>query len=116
MSTITVPRQDVTSEEVCKVLRDGLGDGYNVLPGMGMGQSSIRGPHPAQPDTILVGTGENRLFRAEIKIVRQGGQTVISISPGGLVVPLIINSVGIARLSVTKQTKRDVDDIRRVTT
>jgi len=97
MSTITVPRADVTSEEVCKVLRDGLKDGYNVLPGMGMGQSAIQGPHPAQPDTILVGTGGNRFFKAEIKIVRQRGQTVIRITPGGLVVPLIINSVGIAR-------------------
>jgi hypothetical protein len=97
MATITVPRQDVTLEEVCKVLRDGLGDGYNVLPGMGMGQSAIRGPHPAQPDTILVGTGGNRFFKAEIKIVGRAGQTVIRISPGGLVVPRIINSFGIAR-------------------
>jgi hypothetical protein len=97
MPTITVPRDDVTSEEVCKALRDGLGAGYNVLPGMGMGQSGIQSPHPAQPDTILVGTGSNRFVKAEIKIVRQGGRTILRISAGGLVLPLIINSVGIAR-------------------
>ena len=101
MPTVTVPRDDVTSEEVCKVLRDGLGSGYNVLPGMGMGQFAIQGPHPAQPDTILVGTGSNRLIKAEINFVRQGGQTMLRISPGGITADRLVNSLGIARKART---------------
>jgi hypothetical protein len=97
MSTITVHREDVTSEEVAKVLRDGLGAGYNVLPGKGMGRSAVQGPHDADPDTILVGTGSNRIVKAQIKIVPHGGQTVLHISPGGLSWDLALNSVGIAR-------------------
>ena len=38
MTTITVPRTDLTAEEVAAVLRDGLGADYHVLPGMAMGQ------------------------------------------------------------------------------
>jgi hypothetical protein len=98
MSTITVHRENVTSDEVCKVLRDGLGGGYNVLPATSMGRSALQGPHTdADPDTILVGTGENRVVKAQIKIVPQSGQTVLHISPGGLSWDLIFNSLGIAR-------------------
>ena len=38
MPAVTVPRTDLTAEEVSQVLHDGLGDGYNVLPGMVMGR------------------------------------------------------------------------------
>jgi hypothetical protein len=31
MSTVTVPRADLTTEEVATVLRDRLGHGYNAL-------------------------------------------------------------------------------------
>jgi hypothetical protein len=34
MSTITVPRSDVTAQEVCAVLRDRLGSRYRVTPSM----------------------------------------------------------------------------------
>ncbi len=97
MSTITVHRENVTSEEVCQVLRDGLGDRYNVLPATGMGRSALQGPHDADPDTILVGTGSNRVVKAEVKIVPQGGQTALHISPGGLSWDLALNGLGIAR-------------------
>ena len=36
MSTITVPRSDVTSDEVADALCWGLGSRYKVLPGMGV--------------------------------------------------------------------------------
>jgi hypothetical protein len=36
MSTITVPRSDVTSDEVADVLRQGLGARYDILPGKGI--------------------------------------------------------------------------------
>jgi hypothetical protein len=44
MPTVTVPRADLTTEEVVTVLRDGLGAGYNVLPGKAMAGSSSK-PH-----------------------------------------------------------------------
>ena len=36
MSTITVTRSDVTSDEVADALRQGLGSRYKVLPGTGV--------------------------------------------------------------------------------
>ena len=47
MPTFTVPRADLSTEEVVTVLRDGLGAGYNVLPGMTMGQLPFQGPAKA---------------------------------------------------------------------
>jgi hypothetical protein len=96
MSTITVPRADLTTEKVCKVLRDGLGASYDVVPGMAMAQTIIGTPHRDE-DAILVGKGSYRLFKAEIRMQRRGGETVISISPGGLTIDLVVNSLGIAR-------------------
>jgi len=97
MPTITVSRDNVTSDEVCKVLRDGLGDGYNVLPGTAMGRSAVQGPHAAEPDKILVGTGSNRVIKAQVTIEQHGGRTVLHITPGGLSWDLALNSLGIAR-------------------
>lgn len=97
MATITAPRASLTAEEVCTVLRDGLGAGYNVLPGMGMGRAAGMGPHPAGPDTIVVGTGNNRVYKAEVKLIRRDGQTILRISPGGLLGDLVVNTLGTAR-------------------
>ena len=80
MSTITVQRSDVTSEEVAEALRQGLGPRYHVLSGTKINAS----PEPDQPDAILVGTGSNRVFRAEVAISRHSGQTFIHVNPGGL--------------------------------
>jgi hypothetical protein len=97
MPTVTVPRADVTTEEVATVLREGLGDGYNVLPGMAMGRPAWSGPHEGQPDTILVGTGSNRAVKAQVTLIRRSGQTELRISPGGLSGDLVLNTLGIAR-------------------
>ena len=42
MYTITVPRPDLQPDEVVEVLRDGLGSGYNVLPGMRQTPSALQ--------------------------------------------------------------------------
>jgi len=84
MSTITVQRSDVTSEEVAEALRQGLGPRYHVLPGTKINANPVTSPEPDQPDTILVGTGSNRVFRAEVAISRDSGQTLIHVNPGGL--------------------------------
>lgn len=96
MSTVTVPRPDLTTEEVAQALRDGLGDRYNVLPGMAMGRAAFSDPHEGQPNTILVGTGANRAVKAQVTITSRGGQTELRISPGGLTGDLIYNTLGIA--------------------
>ena len=84
MSRITVPRPDVTTEEVSEVLRRGLGPRYNVLPGKGMNWNPVGNPRADQPGKIVVGTGSTRLFRAEVTISRNSGQTVLHVISGGI--------------------------------
>src|ERR1700684_803108 len=65
MSTITIPRPEVTTEEVSEVLRRGLGPRYNVLPGKGMNWNPVGNPRAQLPDKIVVCTGSTRVFRAQ---------------------------------------------------
>ncbi len=102
MPTITIPRADLTSEEVTRALRAGLGPHYHVVPGMRMPQACLFAAEPNQdPDTILVSVGSNRVsnrfFRAQVTLTRPSGQTVIRIRPGGTSSEFPINALGIAR-------------------
>ena len=102
MPAITIPRADVTGEEVTRALRAGLGQHYRVDPGMRMPQACLFAAEPNQdPDTILVSTGSsrlsNRFFRAQVTLTRPSGQTVIRIRPGGTSSEFPINALGIAR-------------------
>ena len=97
MPTVTVPRTDLSTEEMVTVLRDGLGAGYNVLPGMTMGQLPFQGPREGRPDMIVVGTGDNRRVKAQVTITSPGGQTKLRIHPSGITVTLVLNTFGIAR-------------------
>ena len=102
MPAITIPRADVTSEEVTAALRAGLGPHYRVVPGMHMPQACLFAPEPNHdPDTILVSTGSgrlsNQLFRAQVTLTRPPGQTVIRIRPGGTSSEFPINWIGLAR-------------------
>jgi hypothetical protein len=102
MARITIARSDVTSEEVVDALRHGLGPRYHVAPGTGIPANSDTGPGPDQPDTILVATGSDRVFRAEVVIARHSGRTLIEVRPGGLpgMWPgglKLVNRLGVAR-------------------
>jgi hypothetical protein len=97
MSTITVDRADLTSEEASEALRNGLGPRYNVLPWTRMARSSRGKPHPDQVDAILVGTGSNRVWRAELEIIRNGQQISFNVSSGGISWIQLVNNRGIAR-------------------
>jgi hypothetical protein len=67
MCTLTVPRSDLPTDEVVQALRDGLGLGYNVLPGMRQTRAPFSEPEPGSPDTIVVGTSSNRVQRAQVR-------------------------------------------------
>jgi hypothetical protein len=98
MRTITIARDDVTTQEVSEALRQGLAARYNVLPGMGMNWNPVGGPRADKPNMIVVGTGSTRLFRAEVTISRRSGQSVLHVIAGGIG-PLLrpLNAVWIAR-------------------
>ena len=81
---IAIPRPDLTNEEVVNALRQGLGPRYHVLVGLGISAVPVNNPEQDRTDSILVGTGSNRVFRAEVAISRHSGQTVIDVHPGGL--------------------------------
>jgi len=95
--TITLPRSDVTSDEVADVLRQGLEPRYNVLPGKGVNWNPVGGPRPDHPDTIVVGTGFTRLFRVQVRVSREAGMTILYVTPGGLGWPRPINMLLIGR-------------------
>jgi hypothetical protein len=98
LPTITIPRADLTSEEVTRALRAGLGPHYRVAPGMRMPQACLFAAEPDQdPDTILVSAGSSRFFRAQVTLTRPPGQTVIRIRPGGTSSEFPVNALGIAR-------------------
>jgi len=97
MPTVAVSRSDLTTEEVATVLRDGLGADYNVLPGMAIGQIAFQATKKGRSNTIVVGTGDNRLVKAQVTIIPRGGQTELPIRPGGITLCLLINTFGVAR-------------------
>ena len=97
MYIITIPRTDLTAEEVVQALRNGLGPAYNVLPGMRQTRAPFSEPEPGSPDTIVVGIGSNRVQKAQVSTIRASGHSEIQISPGGLIYDLLLNTVGIAR-------------------
>jgi hypothetical protein len=97
MATITIPRADVTPEEVSLALRSGLGSWYHVLPGT-EATYAFGAPHPGEPDAILVGIGSGRLWRTQVRIARGGGQSHIQVaSAPGMPLTWLINTLGITR-------------------
>jgi hypothetical protein len=104
MSTVTVRRHDVTSDEVTDALRAGLGPRYEVVPGMRMPAVPLLGkPRPDRPELILVSSGA--MARAQVRIIRHSGQTDIRVSPGGLVV----NTIGMA--AKVRKVLREATDL-----
>ena len=97
MSTITIPRADVTSDEVSAALSEGLGPHYEVQPGMKAPLLGWGEPEESQPDDIAVGIGTSRPWRAQVRIDRQEGQTRIRVAPTGLIWIRLINTFWIAR-------------------
>jgi hypothetical protein len=117
MSTVSVLRTDLSTEEMVTVLRDGLGADYNVLPGMTMGQLPFQGPREGRPDMIVVGAGDNRRVKAQVTITSPGGRTKLRIHPSGITVTLVLNTFGIARtvreVLASKPSLRQAEQTKR---
>jgi hypothetical protein len=97
MPSVTVPRADLTTEDVVQALKDGLGDGYNVLPGKAAGRTMYQAEHDGRPNEIVIGTGQNRLVKAQVTITPRGGQTELRISAGGLSWDWLMNNFGVVQ-------------------
>jgi hypothetical protein len=108
MSTITVPREDVTSQEVADALRSGLGPRYEVQPGMRMPRSPLGSPRPDRPELILVSSSP--MVRAQVKLIHRPGQTDIRVTPGGVLGDLLMNAFGIA--PTVRRALRDAPGLR----
>jgi hypothetical protein len=97
MPIVTIPRTDVTSEQVGAALRDGLDDRYDVLPGMRMPRLPVGRPQAAGRDEIVVGKGSSPMVRAQVTVIHRADRTDIRITPGGVAGDLVMNTLGIAR-------------------
>jgi hypothetical protein len=97
MFTTTVPRADLSVDEVAEALRRGLGPEYHVLPGVAVNLNPVGRPRPDHPDDIVVGRGSNRVFRAQVRLSRGASETVLHVRPGGLsLVPWLVNRLWVA--------------------
>jgi hypothetical protein len=74
MSTVTVPRPNVTVEEVCAVLRDRLGSRYEVTPGV---TSHFHKEFSGDANSILV--KRHWFEQASIQIVPGANHTEIHV-------------------------------------
>jgi len=68
MATITVPRADVTPEEVSRALCAGLGPRYGMLPGM-QASYAFGTLRLDQPDAIVVGTTWAGFLRSQADVL-----------------------------------------------
>lgn len=64
MPTVAVPRADLATEEVVTVPRNGLGAGYNVLPGMAIGRMAFQGPRKAGRTRSWSAPATNQIVKA----------------------------------------------------
>jgi hypothetical protein len=83
MAAISDVRGDITPDEVTAALHAGLGRRYHVLAAHRIDEP-VLDPRPGTPGTIVVATGSDRFFRAQVTISRDSGQTTLHIKPGGL--------------------------------
>ena len=98
MSTVTVAKPDLSTEEVADALRHGLGPKYNVLVGVRINWNPVGEVRPSHPDSIVVRPGANRFIRAQVRLSRDSETTTLHVSPGGVgPVPRLTNRFGLER-------------------
>jgi hypothetical protein len=94
MSTVTVSRANVTAEEVAAVLRQELGDRYDVTPSM---SARFHSTSASASGTVLV--KRNWLQQANVRIVAVPGATEFHITSSSSVTlgGILINRASIVR-------------------
>jgi hypothetical protein len=94
MSTVTIPRSNVTVEEVSAVLRNKLGSHYKVTPSVA---SHFHHEAPGDAHSILV--KRNWFVQANIRVVPGTNDTEIHIGSAANFTPtgLLLNSTTIVR-------------------
>lgn len=94
MPTVTVPRADVTVDDVSALLREKLGPRYTITPGM---TSRLHHKFPAGPDSLLI--KRHWIEQASIRVTPGPGSTEIHIGSAANFTPtgLLINRAGIIR-------------------
>jgi hypothetical protein len=94
MPIITIPRSNVTVDEVSEILRAGLGSRYKVLPSVA---SHVHHESSGHPNSILV--KRHWWEQALVEIVAGISETEIHIGGAASVTPpgFLINRAGIVR-------------------
>jgi hypothetical protein len=94
MSTVTIPRTNVTVEEVSTVLRNELGSHYQVTP---FAASHVHHESSADANSILV--RRNWLIQANVRLVAGTDQTEIHVGSAANFTPtgLLLNGTTIVR-------------------
>lgn len=94
MPTVTVPRANVTVEEVSAVLRDKLGPRCTITPAM---TSRFHHESPADADSILV--RRHWFEQASIRVIPGPDSTEVHVGSAANFTPtgLLINRAGIIR-------------------
>lgn len=111
LTTITLARPDVSTEEVADALRQGLAPKYNVLPGVGINWNPVGNVRANHPDSIVVRPGSNRFIRTQVKLSRDSGETTLHVSPGGLTLTArLTNRLGLDRKVL--RVLRDAPNLR----
>jgi len=65
---------------------------------MAAARKPLAAPEPVGPDAIFVGTGSNRLFKAQLTIDNSiPSRTDVRVTPGGLGWETIVNALNISR-------------------
>ena len=75
----------------------GDGDGAGRRRGDASGRLPFLAPRVGQPNKIVVGTGDNRVVKAQVTITPRHGQAEVRISPGGFTTTFVLNTFGIVR-------------------
>jgi hypothetical protein len=86
MPTVTVPRSDITVEEVRAVLRDKLGARFQVTPGVS--STGFTREVPSDEKTTMLVKG-SWFERANVKIIPGPGRTELEVNPGATYFGLI---------------------------
>ncbi|MGH3262683.1 MAG: hypothetical protein ACRDNS_11855 [Trebonia sp.] len=96
MATITIPRGDVTGDQICALLRREPGSAYQVHPDT-KAAARFGSMSPGGPEVMAVGGGMGEIERAQLRVGRGPTSSTIQITPIGRSWRRLLSTFGIAR-------------------